>query len=155
MDEKQKEVYELIKEVLTGYEFAYEENDEKDIISISLVGNDLSIPVLFGIDTYLNSIKLISNVPFSINKEKITDLIIACNVINETIPCGKFFASLATNSLIYKNDLIFEDSIVSEKAIQTLVNLSLDIIDTYNEKLFGLNCGIIDLQGFLKLMIDE
>lgn len=155
MDEKQKEVYELIIDVLKSHEFTYEENEENNSLSISLVGNDLDIPVLFNIDEDYNCIELFSSLPFSITKEKLTDLIIACNVLNERIPCGRFFVSVVANSVIYRNELIFEDSIVSEKAVESLISLSLDIIDRYNEKLFGLNCNIIDLDGFLKLLLSE
>ena len=147
--EKAKEVYANLCKMLDEDEWKYNKDEEKMVIYFTTRGEDIPMDFVLYIDPSPGLIRLLSRLPFEINKEKMIDAAIAVCAINYRLINGSFVIDITDGDLLFRMNQAYIDSEIGPELFKYMVFSSIFMVDEYNDKFLMLNKGNLSINDFL------
>lgn len=122
------------------------------MLKLGFKGDDLPIELFVIVDADKELIMVKSPEFTTFSSDNIPTAALAICAVNDAILDGSYALDIDTGSVMWTVTSCFRGSLVGEETIRYLIGVSAQTVDEYNEKLMMLNLGIIDLDGFRKLI---
>lgn len=148
--EQAKAVYSTILSVLDGRGWKYDQEEEKNTIFLKLSGDDLPMDFVIRVLEEQQVISIISFMPTSMPEDKRVEGAIATTIITNQLADGSFDYDVSNGAIMYRITSSFKDSLIGEKLIGYMIDVSALTVDEYNDKLFMLAKGVLSLEDFMK-----
>lgn len=150
MDEKNlqqaQKMYQTLCNVLDERQWPYEKTPDKLMVDFSGKGEDLPLSFRIRVDAQRQLMVLYSMLPFKFPEDRITQAAVATMYINDSLLNGSFDLDITDGSVCFRVSNLFRDSLISPEAFHFLLEYSIHFVDEYNDKLFGLAKGMINLE---------
>lgn len=143
-----KVCFETIKSTLDGMEWKYDVKEEFLIVT-SAKGDNMAIHLFIGIDPEKPTIFIHSPMPFDLKESKFDLMARAVCEVNLQMLIGSFDLDSKNKRIVFKVTLPFPECLISEAAVKYIVLLACYMSDKYNSKLYDLNRGALDFEGFM------
>lgn len=151
---KAREVFEYLCNMCDKMNLNYDKNEDQLAIEFSCSGNDLPISFLVYVEHERQYIGLLSRLPFSTPEDKVVEIALAVTAINYTMPDGHFDFDIDEGNITFKMTSSYRESLLSEEVFKYMMGWALHIVEEYNDKLFMLGKGAIDIKDFLQEISD-
>lgn len=135
------------------YESIYAPNEEGDyLLRTRFRGDDLPMEFLIGIDAnrqvlFLKSLELVK-----VSEDKLPTVAMAVCAMNDKIFDGSYALSLKRGTVMFTYTIPFAGSLIHESVLMQMMAICNQTVDAFNDKLFALVNGMVDLDGFLKMI---
>lgn len=133
MDERAKQVFDIVCEMLDDVHFHYDKQDKDLIITSFAKGDTLPIPFMMRVAPQKELVSFHSVLPFDVDDNMQEDICIALNMINCNLSGGCF--ACFDGKISYKSAAIYRGMTVGKKLFEEWMMTSLAIINEYNGKL--------------------
>ena len=133
-----------------GYEYTTDSESLRVFCVVS--GDDLDIDLKISVGSPDGFISVYSPMPYTVAKDKRALIAEAVSIVNFSTINGSFDFDLEGN-LGFRITQCYFDSILDESVYDYLINLSVEMIDRFNDKFLLMSLGkysIEDLKGFIK-----
>ena len=150
-----KNVFEMAKGALDDNKWKYDHNDEKMWISCTANSDDLPIDIFVQVFPKNQLIVLTSRIPVKVPEEKMVDAALAVAMINSNIADGSFDLDIYKGVLEFRMTGCFLESLVSRGFFDYMMVYALKVVDEYNDKLFALVKGYMDINKFAEQFTDN
>ncbi len=147
-----KRAMDTLCKVMDGREWTYDRDDEEHVVSISIHGDDLVIPLRIRFNTNLQLVTLYSPMEFEIPEDQIVNAAMAIAAINYGIVDGTFDLNVENGRMGYRMATSYRESLLSEEAFNFLIQFALHVVDEYNDKFLMLAKGVLTWQQILEGM---
>lgn len=152
MSDKKKQIDFVLKNIIKALDeerIAYSEDKENLSISCSTHKFGLYIDFVFKIDTENMLVSLISELPYTVQGERIEDLAAAICFINNFTANGCFDLDVNMGKIFFRMSNCFLDSLIGKEAYEYMISCLLNMLDEYSEQLILLAKGLISLDEFV------
>jgi len=150
-----QEAYRKVCEYLDNRGWKYERIDERLSIQTGSVGEDLPMPLRISIYPSSQRMMMISVFPFDAAEDKRVEMAVAIAAINNTLITGAFDYNIKNGLIAFKISTSYIGCELNEELFQFLLEASMAIVDHYNDKLYAINEGKLDIQQFLAEVISD
>lgn len=145
--ERADAVYACLCSYLDGKGYAYQKDETERTVWIEITGEDFPIVTLFRVEEEHERLFVFGKIPFAVKKEKAVDLVMAVTYINQVVAHGAFCVDAERGYCSYEvSELYAGVSGFSERYAERVVQSALSTADTYNEKLFAVNKGLLSVK---------
>lgn len=153
MDDERKmqqarKAYDTCIKMFDNRNWHYRNDDEKMHIECKVSGDDLPMEIDFYIKPKAMLIQVLSQLPFKAKEEKRVDMAVATQMANWQLMNGSFDFNMESGITVFRMTSSYRDSLISEELVSYMLDVSALTIDDYNEKLFAVATGIMDLDAF-------
>ena len=130
------------------------QNDGKDkdgdwTVRFKGTGDDLPMEFVLFIDTDRQLIRMLSRMPFCFSEGKRIDGAIAVSHANYRMVDGDFDYNMDTGGIIFKLTSSILNSLISEELLSYMLELSISMVDEFNDKFLMIDKGQMTLQQFI------
>lgn len=143
-------VLRLIGEALDDFGLKYDKDDEKRIIDLQFVGNDIPISVRFFVNASLENTALYSILPFNVPEEKVLETAYLLNHINNRILDGSFEMNISAKTILFRINNSYVGCMISKESFDALFRKAANTVDRFNEKLKAFVEDEITVEQFLQ-----
>ena len=154
MDEKAlqeaKKMYEAVCAMLDARGWHYEKVEEKLMVRFDATGQDLPMTFIIRIDAERMLVVLTSLLPGPFPQALRDVGAIATSQINYKLADGSFDYDMRDGTVYFRLTSSYRSSLISQTALEYMFECTLFTVELYNDKLFMLSKGLIDLDKFLK-----
>lgn len=144
-----RRVYEAICRYLDNNNWDYSKDDEKMMVSFQITGDDFPVAILMDVDAEREIVRAISMLPFKMCEEKRIDGALALTVINYKLVNGCFDYDLSDGFTVFRLASYYGKEDVSDALIQYMIGTTYATVNEYNDKLLGLNKGMLKLEELI------
>jgi hypothetical protein len=141
MEEKQlnqaKAAYKSLCEMLDDNGWRYDKDEQELAISCSAQGDDLPIDIYMKVDAARNLVLLYSQLPFTVEENRRTELAVAVSVANYGIVDGSFDYDFKNGKILFRLTSSYKESLVGKAMFEYMLFVSCNTIDHYNDKLLA------------------
>ena len=149
MAENAKNIYESLINWLDRDNWRYKRNDENHLIESGMGGDDLHMRFTIRVDEKREIISYYSELPFKVPGDKMVDMAIAVNAINNSLLNGYFEYDLAGSVCFKMSNAFAGCSGITDEVFAYLIFTATNTVDDYNDRLFMLTKGMISADDFL------
>lgn len=142
-------VYTKICKMLDSFDLKYDKNDEKLAVSLAARGEDLPVEFNFHVYPNIMVVSVLSQLPFKMAEEKRLEAAIALAALNDTLADGNFDFNLSTGTVVFRLSYCYIDCEFSDEIYNRLLELTMAVVDAYNDKLLMFSKGMLTLEQFL------
>ena len=146
-----KRLYATLCAALDERRWKYRSNDEEMSIEYIVNGDDIPMRFIARFDAEHTLVRIFSPLPLSVREDKRLEMAVAVSMINNLLVVGCFDLDMEDGELRFRISNSFCDSAVSADAFLYLLQMGIDIVEHYNDKLFMLATGVISLEKFVEL----
>ena len=144
-----KAVYDDLCATLDKRNWKYTKHDEYLTITFGIIGNDLPMDFVLGVDAQRQLLRMFSKLPFITPEDKRMDLAIATCVASDRLADGSFDYDITTGKIVFRMTASFRESKIGEGLFEYMINCSSVTVDEYNDKFFALSKGLISIKDFI------
>lgn len=141
-------------EMLDENGYKYSKND-KFVINTGFNTDDLPVDMTILFDNKFELIVLISEMPFSVSKDKFFDMAYMLSLVNMSLPDGCFQYDMQSGKICFRITLNYMHSIISKKAMQYLLDMAYFTIDKFNDKMFMFLKDKMTFEEFAKFTLSK
>lgn len=139
MSEKQKlkaatAAYQDFCKMLDGRKWKYNRHDEDLAITTTAVGDDLSMELVIRFDADRQLVRLHSRIPVEVPEAMRKAMAIAVSRANHNMVDGAFDYDYREGKIYFRLTASFKGSILSQEALEYILQVSCNTIDDYNDK---------------------
>lgn len=145
-----EENYQSMKTALDSMKWKYTTFSKKLAVKYSVKGNDLPMEFVMKIDGENQLITVMSRLPIEVCEDKRVDVSLAVNHVNYKIADGNFDFDMTTGLVYYKVSASYQGSLIGDKLIEYLVNVSANTVDRYNDKFDAIVKDELSIDAFLE-----
>lgn len=131
-------VYKTLCAMLDEDDWHYDADAENLTVKCSARGEDLPIDIRIIIDPDLLVIILLSELPFSVAKEKRDVMAVAVAGANYRLADGSFDYNYAGGNITFRLTSSFNNSLISKELIKYMVYVSCATVDEFNDKFYDI-----------------
>lgn len=146
-----KRTYATLCAALDERQWKYRRNDEEMAIEYVVNGDDIPMRFFIRFDAERTIVRFISPLPLSVREDKRLEMAVALSMINDYLVAGCFEMDMNDGELRFRVSNSFRDSVLSGEAFLHLLQLGIQVVERYNDKLFMLATGVISLEKFVEL----
>ena len=146
-----KRTYATLCAALDERRWKYRRNDEEMSLEYIVNGDDIPMRFTVRFDGERAIARIFSPLPLTVSEDKRLEMTVALSMINNYLAIGCFELDMSDGELRFRISNNFRDSAVSADAFLHLLQVSIDIVERYNDKLFMLATGVISLEKFAEL----
>ena len=147
--EHAKEVYTTLCSALDDRNWKYEKDEDKLLVHFSVSGDDLPMRFVMVVDADRQLVRLLSQLPVVFGEDKRMDGAIACCAVTNKLANGSFDYDFATGKVVFRMTQTIRGSSIGPELLNYMVNCSAVTVDNYNDKLFAISKGFLDVTDFL------
>ena len=144
-----KTTFQTICAALDMNNWKYRKDEEKLYLEYIVKGDDLPMDFRLIVDAERQIVRLLSLLPFTVEKSKCIDVAIAVSAINNLLVEGCFDFDISSGRLFFRTTNTFIDCKFGNDVILYMVYLSNQVVDRYNDKLLGISQGTLTIDKFL------
>lgn len=141
---KAREALESIEAVLSELNINFKKSESDEVFSLELYGDDIVMPVRLWVEPEYSLVMIGSVLPFMVEPQKLDETAIVLNELNSRIVNGAFYLDPEDHYIKFKITDSYLGAPVSKEAIRFNVELLLQTVDKYNDKLLAFNKGNVD-----------
>lgn len=141
-----KATFNTLCKMLNNIGWRYDKDEEELQISCEAQGDDLPIDVRMQLNTNMEIVTFLSNLPFSVPESKRMDVALAICAINDRLIDGSFDYDYLSGKIVFRITTSYRNSILSEEALKYVLFVSCGTVDDYNDKLYDLTKGNMTVQ---------
>lgn len=147
------QVYEMAQNVLKEMDMDYSKDDTCMRIGSVFQGEDIPMEVSIRVCDEAHSMFFTSYMSTDIPPQGRIDGAVAVVETNYRLPEGMYFDyDMADGSICFRTVIRYKDSVISEKLIKEMLDISLEAIDRYNDKFDMLAKGMYTLEQYLNII---
>lgn len=143
-----REVMDSLCRALDAQSWNYNRDDEELVVECGAKGKDLPMPAYFAVNPEFCLVKLSSYLPFEVPEENRVDMAIAVSIVNYRLANGFFDFDIKTGHLYFRMTNSYLESDLGEDIFIYMLFCSLDIVEEYNDKFYGLVTGRETIDNF-------
>ncbi len=144
-----REAYDTLCTCLDNIGWHYKKFEDELKIMFGVGGDDLPMNFLVIVDADRQLVRIISLLPFQMNRDKIVEGAVATCIINYMLADGSFDLDIESGHIMFRLTSSFRESLLGEEALKYMVSVSCFTVDKYNDQLSELNEGKITLAQFI------
>ena len=148
--ERAEQVYQMFKDHLSSKGFHFDPHDEDKVITLTAHGEDLPIPLIIRVIEEREVVQMTSPLPGSFPEDKRVDAAVAVATINNKLMNGCFDLDMSDGEIRFRLTQSFHDNDFSEEQIIYMMIITFKTVDEYNDPLFMLAKGMMDMTQFLE-----
>lgn len=148
-EKEAKNVFRTIIKAFDSEDYKYTVNEEELTVTITFKTDDLSATFKFIVDAERDLVRLLSFLPLSFSEEKRVDGALATVVANHNMINGSFDFDLSDGEIVFKMTTSYRGGVIDEACILYMLNVSLNMVDRYNDRFYDLSLGKMDLKEFI------
>ncbi len=145
---KAKRVYETVCRTLDNMDLKYDRYDDDLIVTLGHQGKDMQHNFMVRVNAEKSALSVLERMPFKIDSEHLLDICVAICAINKDLICGGFSYNFGEN-LYFEISQFYNDIEVSEELVKRVIMTHVMTVEEYDDKLFSLNKGHIEIEDFL------
>lgn len=145
-------VYAQFKRVMDMMELEYGEDKDEYTLFLEIATNDFPVRLFIRIEWECGRVSIYSHLPFEVGEStrEVTNMAVAVCNINQNLWMGNFDYMYSVKSVLYRLNINYRSSILSDDVIKTALFLSHAAIDKYDDKLYLLSKGKIKVEDVTK-----
>ena len=116
-------------------------------VSCVLTGKDFPVPITVTCDKKRGVVSVYSKLSFTIDAHIKDKIAVAVCMINGVLSDGCFDFDYNLGKILFRTGLVYNDSVVSREALLQIISATLNTVDEFNDKLFTLSKGLLDLSA--------
>lgn len=147
--ERALRTYQTLCQMLDSEGWHYDKDDERLSIYCTAQGEDLPIDIRMTVNEQVQTISLISRLPFVVSEEKRMEVAVASTVVNNRLVDGSFDFDLQNGRMYFRITNSFMDCELSKEAFRYILFCACGTIDDYNDKFLMLDKGMLTLESFM------
>ena len=148
--------YENLCKAFELMEFTFHKNDEKLSVSCVCSGDSLRINVFIRVNPGSYCVTFYSPMPFAIKKDMAGEVCLALACINNKLKFGKFDLDIDTGGIDYNFcNYYYHDAPPAPELLKDMIIIALHTVDKYNDKLLGVNDGLLTFKDFINASDDD
>lgn len=145
-----KKAFQTAIQAFDSLNWHYDRDDENQIISCSVSGDDLSIKIFYKVIPEREIMYVKSAMPFNVREDKRMELCVAVAIANYTMLNGSFELDLSDGYLGFKIVTPFYGMTPTVELCKYMINLTCNMVDIFNDKFLALMNGTMSLNDFRK-----
>ena len=145
------EVFNAVCRMLDSEDLKYTLDEDNLNVLLSARGDDLSINVLFRVDTERKVLSVHSLLDTVVPQDKMAEFAIAVNAANYPLVNGSFDLSITDGKITFRMAQPYFDDSVSDEIIKYIFYCLFSTVDEYNDRFLVLAKEMIDLKKFIEL----
>ncbi|MGN0788997.1 MAG: YbjN domain-containing protein [Christensenellales bacterium] len=146
---KAREVYEYLCNMCDNMDLKYSRIDDELAITFDFSGEDLPMSFILYVEQQRQYIGLVSRLPFSTPEDKMVEVALAVTAINFRMPDGQFDFDIEEGKITFKMTSSYRESLLGEEVFKYMIGWALNVVEKYNDQLFMIGKGVIDIKDFL------
>lgn len=147
--ERADAVYNGIISALNQRDWNFKSDDEQRLITFGVRGNDLPVKLRIYVDMENEMIRIVSPMTFKMKEDKRVIGTMAVTVINYALSVGAFSINMADGEVVYVLASSYMDSTLTEDVYESMIDLTVNTVDNYNDRLFAMNMGLLEFDEFM------
>lgn len=147
-----KKMYDAVCAMLDSRNFKYEKIEEKLLVRFFVGGNDIPMNFIMRIDAERSLVVLTSLLPGSFPEERRELGAVATSEINFSLADGNFDYDLSDGTVYFRITSSYLSSLISQAALEYMLECSIYTVDKFNDKLFMLANGMVEIEKFLEML---
>ena len=148
--ERAEAVFQGIVSALNRRDWNFKQDPENFVISFGVRGNDLPVKLLIRVDWEAEKIRVTSPMTFKMKEDKRVIGTMAVAIINYALSVGAFSMNMSDGEIVYDLNTPYIDSTLTEDVYESLIDLTVNTVDNYNDRLFAMNMGLLDVDEFME-----
>ena len=133
----------------------YERFEEDFVVKSGVRGDDLPIEFIIVVNPDTQIVRYMSKMPFNIAEEKRIDAAIAVCSANNGLVDGNFDYDVLTGEIVYRMTANFRETILGGDVFEYMVIVASKIVDKYNDRFLMLSKGLISIEQFLAMDMEN
>ena len=147
--ERADAVFKCYCDFLEGENLKYQKDEEERTIILQLTGDDFPITTMFHVEEEEERTFVFSKMPFEIAKDKLVDLVMAVNYVNQVLAVGTFCVDMNQLYCSFESNEVYAGlSGFSAAYAERVIMVAFSAIEQYNDKLFAINKGLMSVKDF-------
>lgn len=147
--ERADAVFKCYCDFLDGENLKYQKDESERTVILQLTGEDFPMTTMFHVEEEQERTFIFSKMPFEIQKEKLVDIVMAVNYINQVLAIGTFCVDMNNLYCSFESNEIFTGlSGFSKAYAERVIMVAFSAIEKYNDKLFAINKGLMTVKDF-------
>lgn len=145
--------YDRLRQFLDSKNWRYDVEESELKVFINFTTDDIALKHVISVRERVPLISLLSLFPFTFPEERLNEGMIACNLINYRLFDGCFSIDVNKGGLYFLTTVSYgHNGSVDYDVLDFLISFANEIVDEYNDILFDLAKGKIDLKKFNELI---
>ncbi len=145
-----KEAFNTLCRSIDNIGWKYKRMDDELKIMFGVGGDDIPMNFLIIVDAERQLIRILSLMPFQMNKDKLVEGAVATCIIKYVLADGSFDFDVETGHIMFRMTSSFRESLLGEDLFKYMVSIACLTVDKYNDQLSDLNDGKITLAQFIE-----
>lgn len=150
-----KATYDVLCKKLDDMNWKYDKIEENYVIKSGVRGDDLPIEFIIAVEPDTQIVRLLSKLSFDIAEEKRIDAAIAVCAANNGLVAGNFDYDILKGEIIFRMTNDFRESLLSGEVFEFMIIVGTEIIDRYNDRFFMLSKGMLKVEEFIQLTLED
>ena len=147
-----KQTYKTLLKAIEMNKWHCGQDDENLKINFGVNGDDLHMDFVVTVDAQRQIVRLMSKMPYRMNKAKLVDGAIATSVANYALSDGSFDLDLSDGSIYFRMTTSYRGSVVSPEVFIYMVNYAAWGVDKFNDQFLMISNGSLSVENFIKNM---
>ena len=144
-----KQVYLVVKDWLAENELKYDKDDESMKIELQIGGEDLPVDLQISVNEETSRLTCMSHLTFKVKKDNRATMAACLAIANYDFVLGGFDYDFTDGDLWFRLATPFHESVLSIDAVDTLVRTVYNTVDEFNDKLFLVSVGQMNVEQFM------
>lgn len=145
-----KESYQSLLKSLDEIKWHYTTLGSKMAVRYTVNSKDLPIEFYLKVDAETQLIIAISRLPLRVIENKRAEIALAVNHVNFKLADGNFDFDVEKGLIYYKMSISYRDSLIGDKLVEYLLNVSAGTVDRFNDKFDAIAKGELSIDEFLE-----
>lgn len=150
-----KKTYATLCATLEEHKWNFRRDDEKMEIEYGVNGDDMPMRFFIRFDADRALMRVFSPMPLAVKEDKRLEMAVAISMINNRLADGCFEMDITNGELRFRVCSCFCDSVLSPEVFLYFVQMSIKVVEIYNDKLYMLATGMISLEKFIEFFSEN
>lgn len=137
-------------EALDHRSIRYHKEEEKMWVRFGVRSDGLPVDILLRIDRQRQLVVLLSQLPFRMNRDHLTDGALAVASVNFLLADGSFDYSLKDGGIMFRLTESFQDSMLGEALFEYMIVTAVRTVNQFSDRFLMLSKGRMTLQEFIE-----
>ncbi len=147
--ERSQKVFEALCKELDSREWKYKKDEDKLKVNFIVTGDDIPIPISAVVEDKQQIITFLSPLYDEFPEDKRTEGAIAVSYVNNKLVDGCFDYSIDDGTIMFRLTNSYLDSDMGDELFSYIVDLSITMVDEFNDLFKRLVVGSMTLKEFM------
>ncbi len=144
-----QKVYDSLCQTIRSRNWRFQEKKEQMMVRFGVVGDDIPMRFVMVVDEERRLVRLLSRLPFTMREDRRTEGAIAACACTYGLANGCFDYNIHDGSITFRMTASYRESVIGEGLFNYMIDCAAATVDEFNDKLYALNEGLLDISAFL------